>query len=103
MQECKAFEALTINTEILNKAGVPQQTVDETTWEKHDKKEVWSVTTPRCYNCGALFNKEHTNECKAREVQCFGCEKTGHFSKYCKTKKQEKKRCCFKVEQIRYE
>lgn len=91
VQECKAFEASTINTEILSKAGVPQQTVDETTWEKQDKKGVWSVTTRRCYNCGALFNKEHINECKAREVQCFGCGKMGHFSKYCKTKKQEGK------------
>lgn len=40
VQECKPFEASTINTEILHKTGVSQQTVDETT---QDKKGIWSV------------------------------------------------------------
>ena len=43
-----------------------------------------------CYRCGLEGHFARDPECKARSVTCQKCKKTGHFTKFCRTKGEDK-------------
>ena len=43
-----------------------------------------------CYQCGLEGHFARDSECKARSVTCQKCKKTGHHTKFCRTKGEDK-------------
>lgn len=41
-----------------------------------------------CFNCGGSF--PHSDVCPAKDVVCYNCNRRGHFSKLCRSKKQSR-------------
>ena len=44
----------------------------------------------KCYRCGLESHFARDPECKARSVTCQKCKKTGHLTKFCSTKGEDK-------------
>jgi len=45
-----------------------------------------------CYRCGLEGHFARDPECKSRSVTCQKCKRTGHLTKFCKTKGEDKKK-----------
>ena len=41
-----------------------------------------------CFFCGGLFHNR--DRCPAKDIQCFSCDKIGHFSRVCRSRKKIK-------------
>ena len=53
---------------------------------RDDGQRVASISNKRCFFCGS--KPLHTREnCPARNVYCYKCQKKGHFAKCCKSKR----------------
>ena len=50
----------------------------------NDLRAIASIGGKKCYFCGSFYRRRAG--CPAREVGCFSCGKTGHFSRVWKTK-----------------
>lgn len=85
---CKVFEAAAANKMLLDKNSNQVKCVTE----QQQQSETVNAITRRCYNCGfSPFSPSHLRDCKANGVTCTLCSKTGHFSKWCKSKGNKSK------------
>lgn len=50
-----------------------------------ESRDSHSSSTKLCYSCGGSY--PHEGDCPAKSRRCHNCEKYGHYSKMCKSKK----------------
>jgi hypothetical protein len=55
--------------------------------ETEDEQSVIGVIRQKCFFCG--YDRHPRNSCPAREAVCRNCDKKGHFSKVCRSKKTQ--------------
>ena len=77
--------------------GRPVQSVNYVSYDSRSKKSKKpsneqnsnssSPTGPtkrKCFRCGEPYSRKHLEECRAKNVTCYGCGIKGHFKRCCK-------------------
>lgn len=83
IDKCKIFESAAVNKRILEKR------VEKTESKVEVVENVDAVGRLRsCFNCGQAFDANHLKRCPARNIDCRGCGKKGHFQNHCRSKEK---------------
>ncbi|XP_055599711.1 uncharacterized protein LOC129748930 [Uranotaenia lowii] len=84
VEMCKVYETAAANKQLLDRNGAMEvKTVMEQAAVSEPQKV--ELVKRSCFNCGQPFDRQHRQQCPAKEIKCRRCGIIGHYQRFCKS------------------
>ena len=90
IQTCRLSEnksaQITVNNKFEEQVDTIETSVRQTSYGQFNQSKHYSTASlQKCFNCGYSHGRRN---CPAKEKECAGCHKIGHFIKVCRSQQQ---------------